>query len=194
MITGRGPGAPSVTPDMVFTLHPDARGEPGNPAVDLGAIRRSEAIINLLGARRLLRPHALGDPAIAALSVLAADVDSQEAGVAAIPAALARSRTVRAAAAAGVAMAGVAIVGAAAGPAEARPSPAGAWVHVAAVAATVATVAGAAGSTGFALAGMLARLGRLPAGARNAAREPAGWGWRPPVTGRPGPPDARRPR
>jgi hypothetical protein len=191
VITGRGPGAPSVTPDMVFTLHPDARGEPGNPAVDLGAIRRSEAIINLLGARRLLRPHALGDPAIAALSVLAADVDSQEAGIAAVPAALARSRAVRAAAAAGVAMAGVAMVGAAAGPTEARPSPAGAWVRVAAVAATAA---GAAGSRGFALAGMLARLGRLPAGARNADREPAGWGWRPPVTGRPVPPGARRPR
>jgi hypothetical protein len=175
-----------VTPDVVLTLPPDARRDPGNPAVDLSAIRRSEAIINLLAARRLLRPRAIHDPAIVLLSVLAADVDSPDSGV---PAALARSAAVRAAAA--VAVAGAAMVGAAAGPADARPGSASAWVHVAAVAATVATVAGAAGSTGFALAGVLARLGRLPASVR---REPAGWGYRPPITGRPMPPRTRRPR
>ena len=98
MITGRGPGAPSVTPDMVFTLRPDARSEPGDPAFDLGAIRRSEAIINLLGARRLLRPRAIHDPAIVLLSVLASDVDSHESGV---PATLARFRAARVAAAVG---------------------------------------------------------------------------------------------
>jgi len=188
VITGRGPGAPSVTPDVVLTLPPDARRDPGNPAVDLSAIRRSESIINLLAARRLLRPRAIHDPAIVLLSVLAADVDSPDSGV---PAALAWSAAVRAAAAAGVAVAGAAMVGAAAGPAGARPGAASAWVHVAAVAATVATVAGAAGSTGFALAGVLARLGRLPASVR---KEPAGWGYRPPITGRPMPPRTRRPR
>jgi hypothetical protein len=184
VITGRGPGAPSVTPDMVFTLHPDARSEPGGPAFDLAAIRRSEAIIDLLGARRLLRPRAIHDPAIIALSVLAADVDSGETGV---PAALGRFRVARVVAAAGVAAAGVAAAGAA-GQSEPPRGPAGTWVHVAAVAATVATVAGAAGTTGFAVAGVLARLARLPATVR---REP-GWGWRPPVTGRSSLP--RRPR
>jgi hypothetical protein len=162
---------------MVFTLHPDARSEPGGPAFDLAAIRRSEAIINLLGARRLLRPRAIHDPAIIALSVLAADVDSVEIGV---RTALARWRMARLVAAAGVAAAGVAVAGSAAGQAEGQRGPVGTWVHVAAVAATVATVAGAAGSTGFAVAGVLARLARLPASVR---REP-GWGWRPPVTGR----------
>ena len=185
MITGRGPGAPSVTPDMVFTLRPDARSEPGDPAFDLGAIRRSEAIINLLGARRLLRPRAIHDPAIVLLSVLASDVDSHESGV---PATLARFRAARVAAAAGVAVAGVAVAGAA-GPTEAQRGSAGAWVHVAAVAATIATVAGVAGSAGFALAGLLGRIARLPGSVQKA---PAGLGWRPPVTGRPTPPRVPR--
>jgi hypothetical protein len=184
VITGRGPGAPSVTPDMVFTLQPNARSEPGKPAIDLSAIRRSEAILNLLGARRLLRPRALHDPAIVLLGVLAADVDSVES---AIPAALAaRSRAARAAA-----VAGIAVAGAAAGPPEGRTGSAGAWVHVAAVAATIATVAGVAGGTGNVVAGMLARITRLPGAVR---REPVGWGWRPPVTGRHASPRTHRPR
>ena len=176
MITGRGPGAPSVTPDMVFTLRPDARSEPGGRAFDLAALRRSEAVINLLGARRLLRPRAIHDPAVAALSVLASDVDSYDS---AVPAPLARTCAVRAAA------------GAAAGPTEAQPGSAGTWVHVAAVVATIATVAGVAGSTGIAVAGVLGRIARLSGSIQKA---PAGWGWRPPITGRPGPPRAPRPR
>ncbi len=186
MITGRGPGAPSVTPDMVFTLQPNACGGPGKPAIDLSAIRRSEAILNLLGTRRLMRPRALHDPAIVLLSVLAADVDSVES---AIPAALARSRAARAAAVAGIAVAGAAVAGAAVGPPEGRTGSAGAWAHVAAVAATIATVAGVAGGTGNVVGGMLARIARLP---RAVQKEPAGWGWRPPITGRPASPRTRR--
>jgi hypothetical protein len=158
VITGRGPGAPSVTPDTVLTLHPDARSEPGNPAVDLSAIRRSEAIINLLGGRRLLRPRALHDPALRLLSSLAADADAEPLPVA---------------------------------PARPGPAPASTWVHVAAVAATVAAVAGLAGGGRSALAGVLGRLARLPASVR---KEPAGWGYRPPVTGRPVPRQPGRPR
>jgi hypothetical protein len=64
-----------VTGDMEFTLRPAAR----NQAVDLSAIRRTDAIVDLLAARRLLRPHALGDPAITLLRALAADVGAAEA-------------------------------------------------------------------------------------------------------------------
>ena len=101
-----------------------------------------------------------------------------------VPATLARFRAARVAAAAGVAVAGVAVAGAA-GPTEAQRGSAGAWVHVAAVAATIATVAGVAGSTGMAVAGVLGRIARLSGSIQKA---PAGWGWRPPITGRPGPP------
>ena len=87
--------------------------------------------------------------------------------------------------------AGAAGGGAAAGPAEAQPGSAGTWVHVAAVVATIATVAGVAGSTGIAVAGVLGRIARLSGSIQKA---PAGWGWRPPITGRPGPPRAPRPR
>jgi hypothetical protein len=191
VITGRGPGAPSVTLDMVFTLRPDARSDPAGPAFDLSAIRRSEAIIDLLGARRLLRPRAIHDPAIVALSVLAADVDSHEGGA---PAALARSHAARVAAAAGVA--GAAVASAAAAPTQAQGGSVGAWAHVAAVAATVAAVAGIAGSTGFVVAGALGRIARLPAGVQ---KPPPGRRRNRPATGRclivrPGPPSGHRTR
>lgn len=71
MITGRGPGAPSVTPDMVVTLHRADRSQ----TADLSAIRRTDALIDLLASRRLLRPRALGDPVLELLSSLTADVD-----------------------------------------------------------------------------------------------------------------------
>ena len=74
MITGRGPGAPSVTGDMEFALRPAEHSQ----AVDLSAIRRTDAIADLLAARRLLRPRALGDPAITLLRALAADVDAAD--------------------------------------------------------------------------------------------------------------------
>jgi hypothetical protein len=160
VITGRGPGAPSVTPDTVFTLPPDARNQPGGAAVDLSEIRRSEAILTLLGDRRRAAPRSLPDRAVRLLASLAADIDAQP-----LPSA----------------------------PARPGPAPARTWVRVAAVAATVATVAGVTGGGRSALAQVLARIARLPATVR---QEPSGWGYRPPVTGRPAPrqPRPRRPR
>jgi hypothetical protein len=48
----------------------------GSQPADLSAIWRTDALMDLLAARRLLRPHTFGDPAIALLSGLAADVDA----------------------------------------------------------------------------------------------------------------------
>jgi hypothetical protein len=45
-------------------------------AADLGAIRRSDEVIDLLASRRRLRPRALRDPAVAVLSGLIADIDA----------------------------------------------------------------------------------------------------------------------
>jgi hypothetical protein len=61
-----------VTPQAGRTRRDDARGQ----AVDLGAIRRTDAIVDLLASRGLPRPRALGDPAITLLSSLSADVDA----------------------------------------------------------------------------------------------------------------------
>ena len=58
MIEGREPGAP--------------RGQ----AADLSAIRRSDAIIEMLASRRRLRSRALRDPAVAVLSSLVHDIEA----------------------------------------------------------------------------------------------------------------------
>jgi hypothetical protein len=76
VIKGRKPGAPSVTPDTGPVSRHGAHGPAGGQAADLGAIRRSDAIIDMLASRRRLRPRALRDPAVAVLSHLAADVDA----------------------------------------------------------------------------------------------------------------------
>ena len=76
MITGRGPGAPGVTPGLEFTRRRAAAGGTGGQAVDLGEIRRSEEAINVLAARRAAGPELTHDPALALLGALAADVDT----------------------------------------------------------------------------------------------------------------------
>jgi hypothetical protein len=76
VIKGRKPGAPSVTPDTGPVSRHGAHGPAGGQAADLGAIRRSDAIIDVLASRRRLRSRALRDPAVAVLSHLAADVDA----------------------------------------------------------------------------------------------------------------------
>jgi hypothetical protein len=76
VIKGRKPGAPSVTPGTRPVSRHGALGPAGGQAADLGAIRRSDAIIDMLASRRRLRPRALRDPAVAVLSRLAADVDA----------------------------------------------------------------------------------------------------------------------
>ena len=53
MITGRGPGAPGVTPGLDFTRRRAGDSTaPGDGAVDLGEIRRSDEIIGVLGGAR----------------------------------------------------------------------------------------------------------------------------------------------
>ena len=67
MITGRGPGAPGVTPGLEFTRRRAAAGGTGGQAVDLGEIRRSEEAINVLAARGAAGPQLRHDPVLALL-------------------------------------------------------------------------------------------------------------------------------
>jgi len=76
VITGRGPGAPGVTPGPEFTRRRAAAGGTGGQAVDLGEIRRAEEAINVLAARRAAGPELTHDPALALLSALVAEVDT----------------------------------------------------------------------------------------------------------------------
>jgi len=85
VITGRGPGAPGVTSDAEFTRGRVTAGNPGDGAIDLGEIRWSEEIINVLAARATTPAGMRHDPAVALLSALAADID-------AVPGPLARTR------------------------------------------------------------------------------------------------------
>ena len=79
MITGRGPGAPGVTPGLEFTRRRAAAGGTGGQAVDLGEIRRSEEAINVLAARGAAGAQLPHDPALALLGALVADVDTPSA-------------------------------------------------------------------------------------------------------------------
>ena len=76
MITGRGPGAPGVTPGLEFTRSRAAAGGTGGQAIDLGEIRRSEEAINVLAARGAAGAQLAHDPALALLGALVADVDT----------------------------------------------------------------------------------------------------------------------
>ncbi len=78
MITGRGPGAPGVTPGLDFTRRRAAAGGTGGRAVDLGEIRRSGEAINVLAARGAAGPELTHDPALALLGALIADVDTPD--------------------------------------------------------------------------------------------------------------------
>ncbi len=75
MITGRGPGAPGVTPGLKLTRRRATAGGTGGQAVDLGEIRRSEEALNVLAARGAGGPQHSRDPALALLGALVADVD-----------------------------------------------------------------------------------------------------------------------
>lgn len=63
-----------MTPGPVPVPRHGARA--GRQAADLGAIRRSDAILDLLASRRRIRARVLRDPAIGLLRSLAADVDA----------------------------------------------------------------------------------------------------------------------
>jgi hypothetical protein len=163
VITGRGPGAPGVTPGLEFTRR-RAAGGTGGQAVDLGEIRRSEEAINLLAARRAAGPELTRDPALVLLGALAADVDTPGTGAEhagrphgpAQPAWPGR-------AAAGRAGAWQALAGA-------QPRGAAAWLRTA-VAGGV--VAGLASVTSLIATSMLARLARGPARGARWGRRPA---------------------
>lgn len=127
-----------------------ARGRAGWQAADLGAIRRSEELIDSLAARRL-PAGALGDPAVSLLSRLTADVDAPACPAAGCPA------------------------GGRAGPRHqagraGQGGAAGAWPHAAAAAAMAAAIATltAVAAAGLAIVGMFARLHA----ARGRARHP----------------------
>jgi len=75
VITGRGPGAPGVTPGLKLTRRRATAGATGGQAVDLGEIRRSEEALNVLAARGAGGPQHSRDPALALLGALVADVD-----------------------------------------------------------------------------------------------------------------------
>jgi hypothetical protein len=79
VITGRGPGAPGVTSGVEFARGRVAAGNPGDGAVDLSEIRRSEEIIDVLAERVAMPARMQRDPAVTLLSALAADVDVREA-------------------------------------------------------------------------------------------------------------------
>jgi hypothetical protein len=155
VITGRGPGAPGVTPGVEFTRGRVAAGDPGDGAVDLSEIRRSEEIVGVLAARAATPAPMLHDPAVALLNALTADIDARDAAPEARLRVLpGRARARRSAASVPV-----------------PPSPDGiaAWVRAAAAGAVVA---GVAGTTSVVAAGMLARLARGPAsGSRRLARD-----------------------
>ena len=149
MITGRGPGAPGVTPGLAFTRSRAAAGGTGGPAADLGEIRRSEEAINVLAARGAAGPGPTHDRALVLLGALIADVDTPGAGPAGAQPGQAAAWPGRAGrAAAWPALSGAPTRGAAA------------WLR-AAVAAAV--VAGLASVTSLIATSMLARLARGPA-------------------------------
>lgn len=169
MITGRGPGAPSVTPNTVLTLRQSAPDQ----TADLTAIRQTDALIDLLGSRRLRRPHTSGDPALILLSSLAADVDcsAQTGSAAAVPAGPGH---------AGAAQAAVMETGARHGPGAADSLPAAEraaaaeWVHATAAAAVIGAAVALLAVAGLVVAGMVVRLTGMPA--RLWFRRPGGPG------------------
>jgi hypothetical protein len=81
VITGRGPGAPGITPGLEFTRRRAGAAAPGTVAADLGEIRAAEEAIDLLARRAGAPPGLPDDPALALLSALAADVDEPGTGV-----------------------------------------------------------------------------------------------------------------
>lgn len=146
MITGRGPGAPGVTPGLEFTRRRAAAGGTGGQAIDLGEIRRSEEAINVLAARGAAGARLSHDPVLALLGALVADVDTP--GTRAERGRTAGQRAAAQRAAARQALAGPPSRGVAA------------WLR-AAVAGGV--VAGLASVTSLIATSMLARLARGPA-------------------------------
>jgi hypothetical protein len=76
VIEGREPEAPSVTPDTGPVSRPGIHAPADGQTADLGAIRRSDALIDMLAGRRSPGRRALRDPAVALLSSLTADIDA----------------------------------------------------------------------------------------------------------------------
>jgi hypothetical protein len=149
----------------VLTLRQSASDQ----TADLVAIRQTDALIDLLGSRRLRRPHTSGDPALILLSSLAAEVDSSTRMSGAVgPGAMAGTAEAGAAAAQAVAAtresseSAVHEPGAGPLPATERVA-AGDWVHATAAAAVIATAVAVLAVAGLFVAGMLVRLTGVPA-------------------------------
>ena len=137
MITGRGPGAPGMTPGLDITRRRAGEAAPGTVAADLSEIRRAEETIELLAARAAAPPGRPDDPAFALLSALTADVDAPGTGVPPDPRIRALRRRAR-------------------GWEPVSPSHGvAAWLRTAVAGAVVA---GLAGTTSLIAASMLARL------------------------------------
>lgn len=146
MITGRGPGAPGMTPGLDFTRRRADEGAPGTVAADLSEIRQAEEAIKLLAARAAVPPGVRDDPAVTLLTALAADVDTPGAEVAPDPRVRALRRRAR----------GWEPASPARGWEPATPARGlAAWLRTAVAGAVVA---GLAGTTSLIAASMLARL------------------------------------
>jgi hypothetical protein len=65
-----------VTAEPAVTPRHGARAGARRPAADLSAIRRSDALIELLASRRRIGARVLRDPAVTLLRSLAADADA----------------------------------------------------------------------------------------------------------------------
>lgn len=77
-VPGASPGTSGARPGA----HRAARGGAGAPAADLGSIRHSDTLLDLLAARRLGWSSARRDPAVTVLRALTADVDAPAAATA----------------------------------------------------------------------------------------------------------------
>jgi hypothetical protein len=141
-VPGASPGTSGARPGA----HRAPRGGAGGPAADLGSIRHTDTLLDLLGARRLGWSSARRDPAVTVLRALTADVDAQAATAGAAP--------------------GTAAPGTAPGTA---PRGRAGWARPVTSAAVIAgslaalMLAAVASITGLMAAGMIVRLVRLGA-------------------------------
>ncbi|MDR0343440.1 MAG: hypothetical protein LBI49_10005 [Nocardiopsaceae bacterium] len=144
-VPGASPGTSGARPGA----HRAARVGAGGPAADLGSIRHTDTLLDLLAARRLGWSSARRDPAVTVLRALTADVDAPAAATAgAAPGTAQRGRA-----------------------GWARPVTSAAVIAGSLAALMLAAVASI---TGLMAAGMIVRLVRLGAALPDGSGGPAG--------------------